>query len=248
MTIVLHQFSASHFNEKARWGLALKGVDHERVSHLPGPHIPAIRRLSGQTQTPVLVQDGEVVAGSAAILDRLEAGWPEPRLYPEDPAAKAEALELQARFDAEVGPAVRTALFSVLVNEGGFLCRIFARDKPRLARGLYRASFPLARPLIAKGNGVVDPANVERAFARTAEALDLVAKRTSATGYLVGDEFTIADLTAAALLAPLADLDHPDMAKPRPMPASVVAFLGAYAEHPATLWVKATYARHRPTS
>jgi hypothetical protein len=52
--IVLHQFPASHFNEKARWALDWKGLPHRRASYLPGPHAPRIRRLTGQTATPVL--------------------------------------------------------------------------------------------------------------------------------------------------------------------------------------------------
>jgi len=246
MAVVLHQFRSSHFNEKVRWALELKGLVHERKSYLPGPHMLAIRRLSGQTQTPVLELGGEVVAGSAAILQRIEARCPSPPLYPADPSARDAALGYQRRFDAEVGPAVRTALFSVLVDEGSYVCRIFARGQPPLRRWLYRATFPLARGLIAKGNGVVDPANVERAFALTARTLDEVAKQTADSGYLVGDTFTIADLTAAALLAPLGDVDHPEMAKPRPLPDAVARFLARYSDHAAIGWVRTMYARHRP--
>ena len=62
----LFHFQFSHYNEKARWALDLKGVSHERVSLLPGPHAPRMKRLTGRTQTPVLVNGEEVVAGSAA--------------------------------------------------------------------------------------------------------------------------------------------------------------------------------------
>ena len=36
--VTLHQFRYSHFNEKVRWALDFKGIAHERVSELPGPH------------------------------------------------------------------------------------------------------------------------------------------------------------------------------------------------------------------
>ena len=65
--ITLYQFAGSHFNEKARWALDLKGVDHERVSLMPGPHAPRMKKLTGRTDTPVLVDGEEVVAGSTAI-------------------------------------------------------------------------------------------------------------------------------------------------------------------------------------
>ncbi len=70
MAIVLHQFEFSHFNDKARWALDFKGIEHRRESYLPGPHMFFIRRLSGQAQTPVLAVDNEVIPGSAAIIPR----------------------------------------------------------------------------------------------------------------------------------------------------------------------------------
>ncbi len=244
--LTLHQFLYSHFNEKARWALDFKGIPHRRRPHLPGPHRPAMQKLSGQGQTPVLCLGDEVIAGSAQIIDVLENRYPEPALYPADPQARAEALALQSRFDASVGPAVRTALFSVLINEGGYLTRMFARDASTPVRLLYRATFPLARGMIAKGNGVTDPANVTASFELTRTTLQEVAEQTAATGYLVGDGFSIADLCAAALLAPLAALSHPDMARPQPIPETLEAFYVRWADDPGIAWVKAIYAKHRP--
>ncbi|MEM8766891.1 MAG: glutathione S-transferase family protein [Pseudomonadota bacterium] len=246
MSITLHQFAFSHFNEKARWALAFKGIEHQRETYLPGPHMGAVRKLSGQTSTPVLEADGEVVAGSAAIIDYLERSQPTPALYPELVEERAAALELQTHFDAEVGPAVRTALFSALVEEGGYLCQMFAGSKGLPKRVAYRALFPLARGLIAKGNGVTDPETVEGAFAGTRKALDTIAARTAATGYCVGQAFTVADLTVAALFAPIAQVKHLDMKRPEPMPERVQAVIAQFADHPAVAWVQQIYARHRP--
>ena len=63
----------SHYNEKARWALDLKGVPHERVSLMPGPHAPRMLRLTGRTQTPALVDemDDQVAADYAAMPERL---------------------------------------------------------------------------------------------------------------------------------------------------------------------------------
>ena len=244
--IVLHQFLYSHYNEKARWALAHKKIAHSRVTYLPGPHMPKLKRLSGQTQTPVLLWNDEVVAGSANILARLEASGHGSPLLPEEAAARQRALDLQADFDEHLGPATRTALFSVLVGEGGYLTRMFAKDSSWIGRGLYRATFPLARPLIAKGNGTTDPNNVERAFATTATYLQQIAAQTEDTGYLVGDTFSIADLTAASLLAPLATLDHPDMKRPQPVPPALQTFYDRWRSHPGINWVQRMYAEHRP--
>lgn len=247
MDLKLHQFAFSHFNEKARWALAWKDLDCERITYLPGPHMGPIKRLSGATTTPVLEADGEVISGSAAIIDFLERAQAEPPLYPTDEDQRREALALQERMDAELGPAVRTALFSALVNEGGYLCQMFAGSKGPLKRAAYRATFPLARGLIAKGNGVTDPANVAACFRRTEEALDWLAEAAAVSGYLVGNAFSVADLTAAALLAPIANVDHPDMKRPDPMPTAVAGIIAQFAEHPAIAWVGEVYRKHRPS-
>jgi glutathione S-transferase len=243
--LVLHQFEFSHFNEKARWALDFKGIEHRRESYLPGPHMPAIKKMSGSTQTPVLQTHNSIIPGSAAIIEYLETSHPTPPLYPAAAEAKTEALALQAQFDAGLGPASRTVVFSKLVEEGSYLCAMFARKAAAPKRWLYRATYPLAKGMIAKGNGTTDPANVTRSFELVDRTLDEIAAKVQPSGYLVGNEFSIADLTAAALLAPLANPQHPDMARPKPVPASVAALISKYAGHPTIAWVGRMYTQHR---
>ena len=149
-----------------------------------------------------------------------------------DSAGVAAANEVVRHFDAVVGPAVRTALFSVLIDEPAYLCGMFATGKSALKRALYRLSFPLARPLMAKGNGVDSAESIARAFEVCAGTLDTVAERVKGTGYLVGDRFTVADLTAAALLAPLCDPAVEDMRRPAPRPPAMDDFLSRWQAHP----------------
>ncbi len=249
---VLHQFTRSHFNEKARWALDWKGIPHRRVTHLPGPHMFAIRRMTGRTQVPVLVlgdgQTREVVGGSARILARLDEIQPSEALLPSGAEDRAQALALQTWLDDEVGPAVRTVVFSVLLEQPDFLCRIFAGHLPPLGRSLYRATFPLARKLMARANGAERPDQVATAFEVSERALDRIAGQIGGKGYLVGDRFGLADLAAAALLAPLANPQHPDMASPEPVPDAAQQLQARFAGHAAIAWVHEQYVRHRPPS
>lgn len=244
--LTLHQFPFSHFNEKARWALDFKGIPHERVNYLPGPHAGTIKRLSGgPTTTPLLETEDGYISGSAEIIDYLERHFEEPSLYPDDSVLHEDALRVQQRFDAEVGPATRTAAFSIFINEPAYLCQTFASGKPLLKRIGYRAMLPMVKPLIRKANGVT-PDNIERSFQMVRETLDDVAERTHGSGFMVGDAFSVADLTAASLLAPLADLEHPDMKRPDPMPRAFAEFLGEWRGHDAIAWVKEMYRRFRP--
>lgn len=243
--LVLHMFASSHYNEKARWALDWKRLPHRRVTHLPGPHIQPMLELTGQTQVPVLTIDGRAIVGSDRIVDELERAFPERPLYPADPAARTRALDVQRRFDDEVGPAVRTVVFAAWLEDLDYLCAVLARTHPEAERAAYRAKLPKLAPLIAQVNGV-EPESVARASARVREALDETARLVESTGQIVGSAFTVADLAAAALLAPLARLTHPDMAQPASMPEGMAEFHAQFAPHPAIAWVRAQYATRRP--
>lgn len=243
--IELLQFPFSHFNEKVRWALDFKGIAHQRINYLPGPHVPQIRRLTGQNAVPVLRIDGKVIFGSARIIDELEQRYPTPPLYPQDRALRDEALTLQARFDKELGPATRRLIFDATLGEPAYVADMFSTGHPQWKRTLYRIASPLTAIVIRKGNGV-DPERVRKAEDLVASTLDFLAERSTATGYLVGDTFSIADLAAVALLGPITDVPHPDMKKPRPMPARAEELLARYAGHPAVSWALEVYRRHRP--
>lgn len=241
----LHQFPYSHYNEKVRWALDFKSVPHRRISYLPGPHMTALRKLAGTSATPVLRVGGVVVAGSAEIIDVLEGQYPEPPLYPADPGQRRAALDLQDFFDEEVAAAVRRALFAELLQEPAYLCRIFASEKPLLTRLAYRAMQPAIRPVM-RHMMKIDSAHLGTARHTIRAALDRVAAQAGPDGYLVGGRFSIADLAAAALLAPACDVSHPDMALPAPRPARVGAWFAEWAAHPGTAWVRSIYEKHRP--
>jgi glutathione S-transferase len=164
--ITLYHFTGSHYNEKARWALDLKRVPHERVSLLPGPHAPRMKRLSGRTQTPVLVDGGEVVAGSSAILAHLEQRFPEPRLEPSAPDERERALGFVRHFDDEVGPAVRLAKFFEVMS-GDYAIRTFCSDESAPVRVAYRACFPLVARIMSSRRRVRAPAT----WSATASAL-----------------------------------------------------------------------------
>jgi glutathione S-transferase len=246
-SLELIQFNFSHFNEKARWALDFKGLAHRRHALLPGPHMPYVKRRTGQTSTPVLCIDGETyVSGSAAIIDWLESTYLQmPTLYPHDPGLRAAALECQAHFDAKVGLPVRICVFAAMLDDSRYVADLFSRDKPALQQWAYRLTFPIAKGMIKKGNGITGPDAIENAKATVTQEMDMLVERLDGSAYLFGETFSVADLTAAALLAPLVDPEHPDMKKPEPRPAGLIAASQVFGAHPAATWVREMYARHR---
>jgi glutathione S-transferase len=244
--IELLQFRHSPYNEKARWALDLKRVPHRRRSLLPGPHMSTVRKLTGRTHTPVLVpDDGPALDGSARILQWLEARWPQPALFPSDAADRAEALRIQQWFDDDLTPRIRRSVLDALLQQPTAFANVFGDGRPALQRLTYACAVPLAAPLIRKGNGIDGPASVADGHRAAEQALDFVAQRALADGYLVGQTFSLADLTAGSTLAVLAQPPASPMAGPQPYGAAFVTLLQRFAAHPAIAWTRQLYARHR---
>lgn len=245
--IELHQFSHSHFNEKVRWALDYKGVRHVRINYLPGPHRLQIQRLSGQNQVPVLRMGGRLLTGSAAIVDAIEQRFPSPCLYPADPAEREEALAVQAKLDAELGPEIRRAVYANSLDDKTFFVNTFASEKPKWKRKLYKAALSGLRSVMKKSMDIT-PETGRRAKQRVEVLLDFVAEGTAATGYFVGGVFTVADLTAASLLGPAILVDHPDMKQAPHPPRPLAALCAEWAAHPAMQWGQRIWRDHRPAS
>lgn len=75
--------------ERVTLALAYKGLDAEIVMAESGDR-SEVRRVSGQDLVPVLDDGGTIVFDSTAIVEHLERRYPEPALYPADPARRAE--------------------------------------------------------------------------------------------------------------------------------------------------------------
>jgi glutathione S-transferase len=88
-------------------------------------------------------------------------------------------------------------------------------------------------------------ASVERSRDTLGKALDRIETECAGRDYLVGEAFTVADLTAAALLYPL--VWPPEFQYRLPDPPSW-EFLGSLRDHPAIAWIRETWRRHRGSS
>ena len=85
----LYRFAYSTNVERVALALAFKGLEVESVEIDPADRAP-VRAVSGQELVPVLVDGDTVVADSSRILEHLEVRFPEPALFPADPAGCAQ--------------------------------------------------------------------------------------------------------------------------------------------------------------
>ena len=244
---VLWQFRYSHYNEKARWALDYKRFPHVRRSVLPGLHVARILWLTRQKAVPVLVVEGNPIADSTRIIEALERLQPDPPLYPADPDAKRRALMLEDFFDEELGPHLRRALFHAVLPFTDYASDLMATGTSAATRRLYRIAFPVTRAVM-RMDMRIDDASAAYGVEKTRAALDRIAAELQPSGYLVGDRFTVADLTAAALLSPLLTPPEFPYALPGPWPAPVAALRDTFVSHPTFRWGLEIYRRHRGTS
>jgi len=243
---VLWQLELSHYNEKARWALDFKRIPHVRRALLPGPHLLVARRLTrGAVQTtPVLTLDGRSIGDSTAIIAALEERWPQPPLYPDDRAERRRALELEEYFDEELGPHLRRALYHELLGQPELLVPLMVRGQRRSVQLMFRLLFPILAGAIRQRFRVSEAAAL-RSRERAVGAMERIERELGPGGYLVGERFTVADLTAASLLYPVVrppEFPYPTVSSP---PGEAGEFLQALARRPAGRWVSEMYARHR---
>ena len=85
--------------QRVTMALAHKGLAHQDVVISYADRAPVLA-VSAQPLVPVLVVDGEVIAGSMTIVARLEELAPDPPLYPADPRERALLEVFVGWFDA----------------------------------------------------------------------------------------------------------------------------------------------------
>ncbi len=107
MTIRLYDYYRSSASYRVRIALGLKGVDYERIPvNLVAAEQLAPENLTRnpQGQVPTLEIDGRTIIQSLAIIDFLDATYPDPRLIPVDAMARAQVIAQALVIAADTHP------------------------------------------------------------------------------------------------------------------------------------------------
>jgi glutathione S-transferase len=219
--ITLYQIHWSHFVEKVRWALDYKRVEWSAVEVEPFSkremqHLQRRTTLDSgrRLYTVPVIHDqatGAVVGESSQILEYLERTHPIPALYPAADADRAEVVRWMLWLDSTLGLAARRLAYTqIAVEHPGLLAELF------IPRGRFRGALAgaiiggiLARRFRFLHN------RADRVFERVEDCLLFAAERLASRQYLVGERFTAADLTLAALMRPVAVVpffrEHPHL-------------------------------------
>ncbi len=195
-------FRVSHYCEKARWALDAVGAEYVEEPHLPLVHRYFTGR-AGARQVPVLVTPQQTYRDSGEIVRYADSLAPRYLpLIPHDAGGRSEALELERYLDRELGPHARRWAYGELLDSP-LLGPCFAAGVPAVERAIAPLVTAIARPLIRRGFRITAD-TARRSLERVSEvfaALD--DKLADGRPYLVGDAFGAADITFAALAAPV---------------------------------------------
>lgn len=190
--MLLLQFSTSHYCRKARLALGYKGLDYQVKNLTPGIHGLQLKPLTGCTTVPVLCPQlpgaPEYVSDSSQIFRFLEDTYPDRPLFPIDPEARLRAEWLEDWLDESIGTATRFVYYDYRAGAGKAI-------DPSLASQIVIQ--------IVRRQYNINSATVALAKERLKLAFEVLAPWKN-QDYLCGEQLSIADITAAALLSPLA--------------------------------------------
>jgi len=199
---ILITIPLSHFCEKARWALDRVGLPYREQPHAPLlSRLLAFRTVRGTV--PVLVHEGRRFIDSTDILVHADAECGGGLLYPRDTALRSEIDALEECFDTELGPHTRRWAYSQLLPHSRLLRSLWSRGVPPVEASVVPVIASVARFLVGKAYKIT-PESAQRSLERVRGIFRNVDERLSdGRQYLTGSRFTAADLTFAALAAPV---------------------------------------------
>lgn len=245
----LYQFPLSLYCEKTRWNLDYKQLDYRCRDLVPGLHLPLAHWLAGISTLPILREGRRAIGDSTRIALWLERQHPHHALLPATAVAREQVLALEGYFD-ELGDHVRRCVWSLAIDSANIdhVFYGFSGYSAR-ARWLGRATTPLLRRML-RWRFQLQQARVADSWLRVTAALEHLEFLLAgdAHRHLVGDCFTLADLTGATMLAPLigpAASPWSDQRLALRQSAEQNSARALLRQRVAGQWVCAMYARYR---
>jgi glutathione S-transferase len=223
-------------------------VRYRERAHLQGIHTVVARRAGGGPTVPVLVCGDAVLVDSAEIVAFADArGRPERALYADDPARAAETRVLERDFDLRLGPHGRRWMYHEMRRQRELVLAYACTGVPAWQRRLLPVAYPAVMRLIDRHLDIT-PATAAESLREVRATFDAVAARLAdGRPFLMGERFSAADLTFAALAA--AVLVPPEYSVPLPqpdeLPAAMAGVVRELRAHPAGAHALAMFRRER---
>lgn len=236
----------SHYCEKARWALTKLKLPYVEEPHMPPFHRLATGRVGGKL-TPVLISETGAFTDSTNILQYLNEIAPDnAKLYPTNPDLRRQVEELEDLFDQQLGPATRRWGYFYVIDDYKFMQRRWCQGVPFIEGALFPVVFPAMRSVVRRGFNITAE-SAAQAYEQIKSIFEQVSELLSnGRTHLIGDSFSAADITFAALAAPVVlPPEHPiSGGNLQELPSKMASEISAFRETPAGAYVLRLY-RHR---
>ena len=207
--LTLYHAMHSTCSQKARICLFEKGLEFEsRLVDLAGKEqlTPEYLKLNPNGVVPTLVHDGEPVTDSSVICEYLDEQFPQVPLSPPDVLGRARMRAWLRYIDEVPTAAVRVPSFN-----GAFLYRFQGMDAER-----FKQEQADVRPLRKHFSRRMGPegfsqADIGASVEQIGRTVDRMEDALAKGPWLLGDRYTIADMTLAPLIDRMADLGFSDI-------------------------------------
>ncbi|MBI1204290.1 MAG: glutathione S-transferase family protein [Rhodopseudomonas sp.] len=208
--LTLYNAAHSTCSQKVRICLAEKHLPFEDIRLDLGKakeHLkPDYLKLNPNGVVPTLVDDGRVVIDSSVICEYLEEKYPEVRLSPDDLVERAR-MRAWMRFLEEVPTAaVRVPSFNM-----GFLPRYEGMDR-KTFEGVESDVRPIRKQFYRRmGPNGFKKEDVQASLEQMGNTCARMNAALANGPWLLGDQFTLADIIVAPLIDRIADLGMDDI-------------------------------------
>jgi glutathione S-transferase len=199
----LHSITVSHYCEKVRWALTRLQISYSEENHLPGFHMLANFKRGGSRTVPCLFTQEGTIPDSTDILHWLDKQVAPPlRLFPNG-ADREEVAALEQRFDLQLGPHTRRFIYFYLLQQPSLAQELLSQKGPANERRLLPLLWPGLTVMMRKSMNITEAAS-QRSLAKITAEFDFADQLLSdGRAYFCGNRFSAADLTFAALAAPV---------------------------------------------
>jgi len=196
----------------------------------------------------LVLEDGRVLDDSPLIVRFADDAAPASRkLLPPEGPMRDKALALERDFDVHFAPHIRRFVYFHVLPHRAVALAQFRRNVPAGEARIVTVLYPLLR-LFMKRFMKVTPERSLASRDRTRQVFDEVGRRLAdGRPFLLGDRFGLADLTFAALAAPLiVPPEHPKFkVDVKTVPVPLLAEQRELSASPAGEFVRRLYREHR---
>lgn len=202
-------FPISHYCEKAKWALEYVDIQYIEECYAPGLHrfIFTIKNIKGYS-VPILIYKEKdenifLISSSKIVLYANLNSKNNNKLLPDDDKMIQEISELENLFDSKLGPATRQLFYYYVLDNKHLSLKLFTIGISKKQKTFLKYNYFIVKNIMKQymdisEYGIIKATNIIDEIFKIIET-----KLSDGRHYLVGNNFSIADITFASLASPI---------------------------------------------